>query len=194
MASSVARRKTVLAFDVGIKNMAYCLLRTGSGLAERSVKREDGEYEVLQLEKFAIGEWGTAQQRLVCSLGNKLNDIAFQRVPDAIVIENQVASSSTLKILQFALQAYFIARYSEVPVRFQDGECKLRMCDEQATLTHEKKKCDSKAKYRLNKKYAQEQARKDLAGTVWENKLHQLKADDLADAYLHAAFFARHRV
>lgn len=188
----LARRKTVLAFDIGIKNMAMCLLRSGKGKDERTVVREEVTCEVLDLKKFSIGEWGTSQQKLVLSMCDKLNDMMYEHVPDAIVIENQLASCSTLRILQFALQSYFHGRYSEIPVRFQDGECKLKMCDQDA-LNAEKR--NGKNKYRMNKKYALLQAQADLAETQWRSMVNDLKkADDIADAYLHALFFLKHRM
>ena len=133
----LARRKTVLAFDIGIKNMAMCLLRSGAGKEERTVRRPDITCEVLDVRRFSIGEWGNSQQKLVLAMCEKLNDLVYEKVPDVIVIENQLASCSTLRILQFALQSYFHGRYSEIPVRFQDGDCKLKMCDE-AALREEK--------------------------------------------------------
>lgn len=189
-------RKTVLAFDVGIKNMAFCLLRTGEGQTDRTVVLGAGDklakVEVLQLGRFSIGEWGTAQQKLVLTLCTKLNDMVFERVPDAIVVENQVASSSTLRILQFALQSYFHGRYSAVPVRFQDGDCKLKLCDLEAI---KEEKSAGKNKYRLNKKYATLRTMADMRGTVWEKNMSGTqKGDDMADAYLHALFFAQYRL
>ncbi len=190
----LARRQTVLAFDVGIKNMAMCLMRSGAGEPDRgrTVERPELTFEVLDLKKFSVGEWGTSQQKLVLTMCNKLNDMAFERVPDYVVIENQLANCSTLRVLQFALQSYFHGRYSAIPVRFQDGECKLKMCDQEA-LNEEKR--EGKNKYRTNKKYALLQAQADLEGTCWRALVTESKkADDLADAYLHALFFLKHRV
>lgn len=188
----LARRKTVLAFDVGIKNMAFCLMRNGEGKEERTVRRPELTFEVLDLQKFSIGEWGTSQQKLVLTMCNKLNDMVYEKTPDYIVVETQMASCSTLRILQFALQSYFHGRYSAVPVRFQEGEHKLKMCDQDA-LNEAKR--SGKNKYRTNKKFALLQAKADLEHTCWHSAVADTKkADDIADAYLHALFFLKHRV
>lgn len=192
-AVAAGARQTVLGVDIGIRNMAYCLVRTGRGDAGRTVERADGVcVEVLQMECFSVGVFGSPQQRLVLGMCERLNATTFVCAPDAIVIENQLASSTTLRTLQFAMQGYFHSRYRGVPVRFQGGECKMQMCDTAAVAAA---KLSGRSKYRTNKKFALEQARRDFEGTVWQTGMDSVrKNDDLADAYLHALFYTEHRL
>lgn len=183
--------KIILAFDIGIKNMAYCLLRVGKGLDHLTCCSGETHLEVLDMDKFTIGEWGTAQPKLVQTLCQTLSNRNFYK-PDVVVIENQLAHSSTMRILQFALQSYFLGRWEDMEVRFQDGDCKLKLCNTDEIKAEKKA---GKNKYRVNKKFALAQAKEELKCTVWSAFLDdKKKGDDLADAYLHGAFYARFRL
>jgi hypothetical protein len=183
-------RRTVLAFDVGVKNMAYCVLRehsvTNSAL-QNGFQYNNRQFEILKLEKFSIGEWGTNTPKLVHTLCNRLSDIYFD-TPDVVVIEKQVAQCSTLRILQFCLQSYFMGRWDAMSVKFQDGDSKLKLCD-QDKLAEEK--LTKKNKYRVNKKFALLRANEVLKHTqVGSQLINEKKGDDLADAFLHALYYS----
>lgn len=184
-------RRTVLAFDVGIKNMAYCMIREGPDPQNlNTFVYNEKPYEVVQLEKFSIGDWGTNAQKLVRRLCEELNNRPLD-TPDVIVIENQLAQSSTLRILQFALQSYFMGRWTAMEVRFQDGDCKLKCCDLEKLREEHK---EGKNKYRLNKKYAALKANELLKNTRYGQILSkEEKADDKADAMLHALYYICNR-
>ena len=92
----------VLSFDVGIKNLAYCLLQT-----ERTVKETSKNDE-------EIIEWGVLdisvphKDSLIYKLFEKLKECEFMNFCDIILIEKQPNCNPTMRSISIALQCYFV--------------------------------------------------------------------------------------
>lgn len=179
----------ILAIDVGIKNMAYCYLkRTDKDTSDFFF--EDKGYKIFALDKISLGEWGHSTEKLVSKLSEQFHDVLDTHGrPDVLVIEKQLAQSSTLRQLQFCIQSFVLGKYPFSPkVVFQSGKDKLRLCD-QIDLYNERSRL--KSGYRANKIVGQRTAESILEQCEWSCKLaDNKKSDDLSDAFLHALFYA----
>lgn len=178
----------ILAIDVGIKNMAYCYLKKDADTSDFTFNGK--EYRIMALDKLALGEWGNSTEKLVKKLAEDFHGVLDEHGrPDVVVIEKQLAQSSTLRQLQFCIQSFVLGKFPFSPkIVFQSGKDKLRLCD-QIDLYNERSRL--KSAYRANKIVGEKTALKILDGTEWHSVLcDNKKSDDLSDAFLHALYYA----
>jgi hypothetical protein len=177
--------KKVLAIDIGIKNMALCILEKDS--LDCTFHYQKVPYCIHVLDKFSIGEWGNSADVLVKRMTEMFHTSLVDRHVDAIVIEKQVSQNATLRQLQFALQGYFYGKYgTSKVVAFQSGLDKLKLCDQQL-LEAERKRL--KSSYRANKCVAQTTCIELLKETSFLPLVQHKKGDDVSDALLHALYY-----
>ncbi len=155
----------ILSFDVGIKNLAYCMIDS---------------------EDNSILDWDV----LDCTSTNPTLKILeeFDQLPqlldaDVVLIEKQPSFNPKMRIISNTLYVYFTLRVKHeasrnIKIEYYSAKHKLRCCD----ITEVFK---TKSKYRQNKKLG-------IIHTTHLIKTHQdffeksKKKDDLADCYLQA--------
>ena len=196
----------VAAFDPGVLNFGVCVLRTC----------EDGElsdgappytpFRVVVLNKFCIGQMKapkTSDDQLVHNLLVWLrdhDDELFQNT-DVVVIEMQKKVSFygnrmanvTMVSLSHVVQAYVLMQHPNIRVVFQQAQSKGRVYmggdDELAAAMVVKGKKQPKSVYAQNKRRAIMQARAIMSESCnVHHLLETSKADDYADAFLHALY------
>jgi hypothetical protein len=154
----------ILAFDIGIKNLAYCLL--------------DG-MKVLRWELCNIS--GTCfeetSKNLIAILHELFPDVEY----DVVLVENQPTKNPTMKSIQMLLYGYFQVQ------AYQMGGFDVKLVS--ASSKWKVSKCNKKGKipYKEGKKLAVELCASYLDPqcpfTIVYNDCK--KKDDLADAFLY---------
>lgn len=155
----------ILSFDIGIKNLAYCLIDS---------------------EDKTILDWNVID----CSGGNEvlkaieeLDSINYLLEADIVLLEKQPSFNPKMRTISTALYVYFILRIQHeqnrmVKIMFYAAKYKLKCCD--LVIEHK-----TKDKYRQNKNLAIAHTRTLVKThkTFFENNK---KKDDLADCFLQA--------
>ena len=172
----------ILAFDVGIKNLSYCLIEDESILDWELLNLvEDGKTKKNDLHELS--------SILFHALKEKFEHINI----DHIIIENQpVLKNPTMKSIQMLIYSYFAylkhIEARDMTVNFIGASTKVKLAEK---ILKEKgiemDKCSSK--YQYNKKISIKCTSELLINT--NEELHDFfvshkKKDDLADCYLLA--------
>lgn len=153
----------LLSFDIGIKNLAYCMLdTTDKTILDWNIIDCSDKNETLK----AIKELDSLPH-LLCS--------------DIILLEKQPSFNPKMRTMSTAIYVYFILRIQHeqnrlIKILFYAAKYKLKCCDIQ--IEHK-----TKSKYRQNKNLGIEHTRHLLLthkNFFESNK----KKDDLADCYL----------
>ena len=155
----------ILSFDIGIKNLAYCLIDSDDNvILDWNIIDCSGKNEIL-----------TAIQ--------ELDSLNYLLEADIVLLEKQPSFNPKMRTMSTALYVYFILRIQHeqnkmVKILFYAAKYKLKCCDLQ--IEHK-----SKDKYRQNKNLG-------IAHTRHLIKSHKdffesnKKKDDLADCFLQA--------
>lgn len=179
----------MLAWDVGIVNLAFCLLQGSSA--------ED--FVVLDWDVINLVPKGACKKvdnealrlRLIAAL-DALRDRLLPEQLDAVIIENQpVLKNPVMKALAGCLFDYFLLRGKVDSslvhqVQFSSPINKLRLGILSASETEEVRRC-TKSKYLFNKKIAVLTCERILSGRAEIARINaSKKRDDLADCFLLA--------
>jgi hypothetical protein len=157
-----------LSFDIGIKNLAYCLLD----------KDEIYEWDIINVSAKTINEISSL-------LLKKLNEIFSQSEFDIVLIENQpVIKNPTMKSIQMIIYTYFkylkdIEKKEINDVLLVSANNKNKFMDK---YNIDIGKCSSK--YVANKKKSIECTKLLIKNESLDFFLKHSKKDDLADCYL----------
>ena len=155
----------ILSFDIGIKNLAYCLIDSDDNvILDWNIIDCSGKNEIL-----------TAIQ--------ELDSLNYLLEADIVLLEKQPSFNPKMRTMSTALYVYFILRIQHeqnkmVKILFYAAKYKLKCCNLQ--IEHK-----SKDKYRQNKNLG-------IAHTRHLIKSHKdffesnKKKDDLADCFLQA--------
>jgi len=173
----------ILAFDVGIKNLSYCLIEDESILDWDLINLvEDGKTKKNDLHELS--------SILFHVLKEKFEHIDI----DHIIIENQpVLKNPTMKSIQMLIYSYFaylkhIEQRDTMGINFIGASTKVKLAEKiLKEKAIEMDKCSSK--YQYNKKISIKCTSELLLNT--NEELHDFfishkKKDDLADCYLLA--------
>lgn len=167
---------TVLSFDCGMLNFAYCLLEDADD--------PDREFNIKLWQLFSINSVSASEA--VSNLKRELDQRPWMLQVDHVIIEAQVLTNSLMKTISHALQMYFICK-SDVPVHFISPKNKFKVCK-----VPEPENVTGHAK---NKKVAILMADKLLSKQCNRNALEYFhshkKCDDLADSLLQGVYFLR---
>lgn len=156
----------ILSFDVGIKNLAYCLIDT-----------TDNTWNIL--------DWNVidcTSLNHILTLIKELDSLPHLLKSTVILIEKQPSFNPKMRIIGGCLYTYFTLRIAHeqcrnIKIMFYSAKHKLKKVNvEQIT---------AKTKYQRNKKLAIEETKYLLSDSEWLNYfLSNKKKDDLADSLL----------
>jgi hypothetical protein len=155
----------ILSFDIGIKNLAYCLLDSEDNtILDWNVLDCSGKDETLRVIQ-------------------ELDKLEYLAEADVVLLQKQPSFNPKMRNISTALYVYFILRIKHeqnrnATIMFYQAKYKLKCCD--LKIEHR-----SKCKYRQNKNLGIEHARHLIKShkNFFENSK---KKDDLADCYLQA--------
>ena len=175
----------VVAFDVGIVNMAYAVVE----------KAENDKYRIHTWTTINIGRCDIPSDTLVSRLVQYLHNNAadFREITD-VIIERQMVMR--MSVLAHVIQAFFLVRnmYSgqSVTVLLQHPTRK-NQCGPWLSKQGLPASANNGANYRVYKKRAVHDAGQSLHlqdDALWVDVFHsRAKQDDLADALLHALWY-----
>jgi hypothetical protein len=177
-----------LSFDVGIKNLSYCIVDVDKIILWDIISLQDDEDK---------SKKGKSISEVSPILYNILHNKFFHQDIDYVVIENQpVMKNPTMKSIQMLIYSYFIyLKTIELKpiksVEFIGAITKVKLSEKVLKENNiEFAKCADKAyaKYKYNKKIAIECTNvllRDNTDFLDFFKSHK-KKDDLADSYLLA--------
>ena len=153
----------ILSFDIGIKNLAYCLIDSDS--------KDILDWNILDCRS----------NNEILSAIEELDSLPYLLEADIILLEKQPSFNPKMRTLSTGLYVYFLLRIQheldrQVKIIFYNAKYKLKCCN--LTIQHK-----TKCKYRQNKNLGIEHARHLLKShkQFFENNK---KKDDLADSYL----------
>lgn len=181
----------VLAWDVGIINLAYCILdQTESGLQViewKVITFIEGDYRKISPENLRI-----ALIKKLDETRDKFLDV------DIVLVENQpVLKNPTMKSISSCIFDYFLIRgkidsqnIKSVIFTSPVNKLRLNILDKEDI---EKLKTTTKSKYTLNKKIAVQTCTKMLTTLSCSDNIFESskKKDDLADCLLLAYHYCQ---
>ncbi len=180
----------VLSFDVGIVNLAYCILD--------SETNNITHWEIIELTKkgnsFSAHIASSGIAELYLTLINQLDQRPFLLETDIVIIEKQPSFNPKMRIVAGCLQTYFYIRgVVDKPgiksIEFFSPKHKLKCYDGPALDISRNGKV-VKGKYAQTKKMGIEIARvklQEYSQTNWIDFFEKnKKKDDLSDCYLQA--------
>lgn len=162
----------VLSFDIGIKNLAYCLLD-------------------INKNEFSILDWNVLNctttkhtTDTVKEIITQLNSLEYLLETDLILIEKQPSCNPKMRIINSCIYMYFMVKTIDNNLKTKiinySPKHKLKCCNITMPKT-------TKSQYSHNKKLAVEHTKHFIKDTNWINYfLKMSKKDDLADCFLQA--------
>ena len=160
----------ILSFDIGIKNLAYCMIDTEDNcILDWNILDCSGTNETLRVIE-------------------KLDQLEYLREADIILLEKQPSFNPKMRNISTAIYVYFILRVQHeqqrmAKIQMYAAKYKLKCCD--VTIQHK-----SKDKYRQNKNLGVVHTR-HLLKTHQDFFEKHKKKDDLADCYLQAMSYIK---
>ena len=162
----------ILSFDVGVKNLAYCLID--------SITKDILDWNIIDC----------TSSNLILKLITELDSLNHLLESELILIEKQPSFNPKMRIMSTAIFVYFTLRINHernknIKIFYYSAKHKLKLCEVKLD-----KPC--KTKYANNKKIAIEQTKILLNGNPFLNYfLSYKKKDDLADCYLQALSYIK---
>ena len=160
----------ILSFDIGIKNLAYCMIDTEDKcILDWNILDCSGTNETLRVIK-------------------EVDSIDYLKEADIVLLEKQPSFNPKMRNISTALYVYFILRIQHelaknCKVIFYPAKYKLKCSN--TTIEHK-----SKDKYRQNKNLGIVHTRELLNSHQDFFEKHK-KKDDLADCYLQALSYIK---
>lgn len=160
----------ILSFDIGIKNLAYCMIDTeDNSILDWNILDCSGTNETLRVIE-------------------ELDSLEYLREADIVLLEKQPSFNPKMRNISTGLYVYFVLRIQherskECKIIFYPAKYKLKCCD--ITIEHK-----SKDKYRQNKNLGVVHTRHFLKTHQDFFEKHK-KKDDLADCYLQALSYIK---
>lgn len=189
----------IVSFDVGIKNLAYCVLRTG----HTENRTEILLWNILSLQSLDEVK-RPSNEELTLRLYERIDELVENLLVrhqvdhiDYVLIENQPSRlNGCMKTIQMALYNYFMLRRHwegcVSAVQLVHASVKLHNHGEFADNLR-KNSPDYANKYRLNKWLAVHICKHYISHDqyIQEYFEHHKKCDDLADSFLQAIAWCR---
>jgi len=165
----------ILSFDIGLKNMAYCIVTVDS----ENHLHEIVDWSLVTLESSSI-------YTLADSIISTCEKLFTGKTFTEILIENQPCMKApTMKSIQMIIFTY-------MRIHFKDAN--IYMCSAANKLKVSRNKTGIKLTYTQKKKRAVELTREYIQGAPLEPFFSGCKKrDDLADAYLQAVYYMENK-
>ena len=192
----------ILSFDIGIKNLAYCLMYKDNSIDNNNnIKVID--WEIIQLIEDGVKCKEVSLDTITNVLYNKLQEIFIDHDITEILLENQpVLKNPVMKSIQIILYSFF--QYEKVImgrdinlIKFINASNKLKLGKNLSEINNSEDIIKIKSKYTKNKKlaiiYTNYFLKERLIVEDYEkyNDIfnNHKKKDDLADAFLQGLYY-----
>lgn len=187
----------LLSFDIGIKNLAYCILKynTEDNSDIRIIK-----WNIIPLLDKNEKCKGFPLDELTKRMYEQLNKEFYSYDIDIVLLENQpVLKNPVMKSVQMILFSYF--QYQKIMlnreiklIKFINAGNKLKVGRNFNEINYNAEINAIKSKYTRNKKFAILYTDKILIDRLKDSKNNEYfnkhkKKDDLADAFLQAIYY-----
>ena len=186
----------ILSFDIGIKNLAYCILDKDEDNKLRIIK-----WDIIKLLEDNEKCKGFPLDELTKRLYKQLNSHFYSYNITKVLLENQpVLKNPVMKSVQmivfsfFQYQAILLAREINT-IKLVNASNKLKVGKTFTEINNNENIIKIKSKYTRNKKFAIEYTYKILQDrienfeTLIEYFKENKKRDDLADAFLQGIYY-----
>lgn len=186
----------ILSFDIGIKNLAYCILDKDEDNKLRIIK-----WDIIKLLEDNEKCKGFPLDELTKRLYKQLNSHFYSYNITKVLLENQpVLKNPVMKSVQmivfsfFQYQAILLAREINT-IKLVNASNKLKVGKTFTEINNNEDIIKIKSKYTRNKKFAIEYTYKILEDrienfeTLIEYFKENKKRDDLADAFLQGMYY-----
>jgi hypothetical protein len=206
-------KRRVLSIDVGIKNLAFCVVEVDGECAARVVdwKVVSVIDEGVNTKKLSLD---VITEQMVSTLMQEFGKFDPDRVFDLVLIENQPTNKNrTMKSVSVEIYTFFtmlkMMHGTVRKIRFVSAKHKLSLCDSSSSSVaraatpsrrpNKQRKKDASAAYRDRKKQAVELVRSKYLPIVCDQDMARLfdaarKKDDLADCLLQCIYYVQQMV
>jgi hypothetical protein len=157
----------ILAFDIGIKNLAFCAI-------------DDNQITKWKILDISADNFNNTSKNLIASLHDEFPECIY----DVVLIENQpTLQNPTMKSIQMLIYSYFLIQTyqtgsnCDVKLVSPNNKLKVKLNTSKEKLSYKKKKQYS---IELTKLYLQENHKERI-----EEFSNCKKRDDLADCFLY---------
>lgn len=187
----------LLSFDIGIKNLAYCILNYN---AEDNSDITIIKWNIIPLLDKNEKCKGFSLDELTKRMYEQLNKEFYSYDIDIVLLENQpVLKNPVMKSVQMILFSYF--QYQKIMlnreiklIKFINAGNKLKVGRNFNEINYNAEINAIKSKYTRNKKFAILYTNKILIDRLKDSKNNEYfnkhkKKDDLADAFLQAIYY-----
>ena len=192
----------ILSFDIGIKNLAYCLMYKDNAIDNNNnIKVID--WGIIQLIEDGVKCKEVSLDTITNVLYNKLQEIFINHDITEVLLENQpVLKNPVMKSIQIILYSFF--QYEKVImgrdinlIKFINASNKLKLGKNLSEINNSEDIINIKSKYTKNKKLAiiyTNYFLKDRLIVEDYEKYNDIfnnhkKKDDLADAFLQGLYY-----
>lgn len=192
----------ILSFDIGIKNLAYCLMYKDDNIdSTNNIKIID--WGIIQLIEDGVKCKGVSLDTITDVLYTKLQDIFIDSDITEVLLENQpVLKNPVMKSIQMILYSFF--QYEKVImgreinlIKLINASNKLKLGKNLKEINNSEDILKINAKYTRNKKLAILYTNHFLKERLIENdydKYNEIfnqhkKKDDLSDAFLQGLYY-----
>lgn len=182
----------VISFDVGIRNLALCMIDQVNSESPRIVHWEvtdtllENNCTVSDCRKVPLEKLTRFLVRYLEKRLSRFKDLS----PDCIAIEQQPSSrfcpNIKTKVLSHVIQSFFVSNFQDAVIRFVNPKAPKKLIKGADAIKKEKK---MSVRYRLHKKLAIMETMRLLQDSAWLKFFEtNKKKDDLADSYIQALF------
>lgn len=192
----------ILSFDIGIKNLAYCLMYKDNTI-DNNNNIKIINWDIIQLIEDDVKCKGVSLDAITNVLYNKLQEIFLDYDITEVLLENQpVLKNPVMKSIQIILYSFF--QYEKVLmgrdinlIKFINASNKLKLGKNLSEINNSEDIVKIKSKYTKNKKLAIIYTNHFLQERLIEEdyiKYNEIfnkhkKKDDLADAFLQGLYY-----
>ena len=187
----------VASFDVGIKNLSYCILEYSSTKKENgcSVEKDPSEFNILHWEVISIENSKSVPQTCENVIRTLQSREQLEQV-DRVVIENQpVTKNPKMKTIQVTIMTYFLFHKTKVDSNIKEVSL-LNSAIKLKAYSGPTIEVNLKTAYSRRKKLAILYTKYELSQipsqSTWLQYLDtHKKKDDLSDSFLQALYLLR---
>jgi len=192
----------ILSFDIGIKNLAYCLMYKDNTI-DNNNNIKIINWDIIQLIEDDVKCKGVSLDAITNVLYNKLQEIFLDYDITEVLLENQpVLKNPVMKSIQIILYSFF--QYEKVLmgrdinlIKFINASNKLKLGKNLSEINNSEDIVKIKSKYTKNKKLAIIYTNHFLQERLIEEdyiKYNEIfnkhkKKDDLADSFLQGLYY-----